>query len=360
MNGMLQICEMKGIKPHTSGKQTDKKHVMLLALMLLVQTCACAQDEKKRKEKMSTMQCKPESGVCERPEKKDIQAHTAVPKPKEKAVKIIYFTDPICSSCWGIEAQLRKLKLAYGSNYIIEYRMGGLLPDWNYNVGGISKPSDVAAHWEEASAYYDMPIDGTIWLEDPLHSSYPPSIAYKAAQMQNNEKANKFLREIREMVFLRKKNITKWEHLEAAAKKAGLNIRQFKNDYNGKAKALFEEDLQLSRAMGVKGFPTMIFTNTKGSKEVIYGSASYQTYETALRKVFPAASKINYDKKWEALFSEYHSLTAKEFAELSEMPRNESEKFLNKLSALGHLTEITAGRGALWTLNKTLHSGNIR
>ena len=134
----------------------------------------------------------------------------------QKSVKVIYYTDPICSSCWGIEPQLRKLKLEYGNNIEIEYRMGGLLPDWSYNSGGISKPSDVAHHWDEVSSYYDMPIDGDVWLEDPLNSSYPPSIAFKAAQLQSEEKAILFLREIREMVFLQKKNIAKWEHLEAA------------------------------------------------------------------------------------------------------------------------------------------------
>jgi predicted DsbA family dithiol-disulfide isomerase len=137
----------------------------------------------------------------------------------EKSVKVIYFTDPICSSCWGIEPQLRKLKLEYGDNIDIEYRMGGLLPDWSYNSGGISKPSDVAHHWDEVSLYYDMPIDGDIWLQDPLDSSYPPSIAFKAAQMQDREKALDFMRELREMVFLKKKNIAKWEHIATAAKK---------------------------------------------------------------------------------------------------------------------------------------------
>ena len=101
-----------------------------------------------------------------------------------RPVKIVYFTDPICSSCWGIEPQLRQLKLEYGPYLDIEYRMGGLLPNWSYNSGGISKPSDVAHHWDEVSLHYDMPIDGDVWLEDPLDSSYPPSIAFKAAQIK--------------------------------------------------------------------------------------------------------------------------------------------------------------------------------
>ncbi len=167
--------------------------------------------------------CNIEDGLCEITPDSTARNSTKEVNSK-KNIKVIYFTDPICSSCWGIEPQLRKLKLEYGTIIEIEYRMGGLLPDWNYNSGGISKPSDVAHHWDEVSVYYDMPIDGDIWLEDPLFSSYPPSIAFKAAQLQDEKKASIFLREIREMVFIHKKNITNWGNLELAAKKAGLDL----------------------------------------------------------------------------------------------------------------------------------------
>jgi hypothetical protein len=45
-------------------------------------------------------------------------------------------------------------------------------------------PLDAAKHWEEVSKEHKTPLDGDIWIEDPLHSSYPPSIAFKAAQIQ--------------------------------------------------------------------------------------------------------------------------------------------------------------------------------
>ena len=172
--------------------------------------------------------CNPETGICEIPSKTDQTTKDKNIKPAKKAIQIIYYTDPICSSCWAIEPQLRKLKLEYGDQLEVIYKMGGLLPDWSYNSGGISKPSDVAHHWDEVSIYYDMPIDGDVWLEDPLPSSYPPSIAFKAAQMQNEDKAILFLREIREMVFLEKKNITKWEHIALAAKKNRVKYRAVK------------------------------------------------------------------------------------------------------------------------------------
>ena len=328
-------------------------YLILITTFTIGNTSCHSQNKKNMQEQNNPLMCDPESGICEIPTNKISSAESSLIKSDKKPIKIIYYTDPICSSCWGIEPQLRKLKLEYGNNIEVDYRMGGLLPNWSYNSGGISKPSDVAHHWDEVSVYYDMPIDGNVWLEDPLNSSYPPSIAFKAAQMQDNEKAILFLREIREMVFLQKKNITKWEHLELAGKKVGLDIVKLKADYEGKAKELFEEDLKLGRELGVRGFPTMFFTDTTGQKEMVYGSKPYSTFESTLLKLFPTATKTSYDKTWNAVFSKYNSLTAKEFSELTGTPRNESEKYLDDLTAKGQLEKLTTKNGAIWTLKNT-------
>ena len=326
-------------------------HYKALVLVFTFVSASCeSQTNKKMTEQTNPLLCDKETGMCEMPDSSKTGSEASVSRSSQKLIKVIYYTDPICSSCWGIEPQLRKLKLEYGSSIEIEYRMGGLLPDWSYNSGGISKPSDVAHHWDEVSVHYDMPIDGDVWLEDPLNSSYPPSIAFKAAQMQDKEKADLFLREIREMVFLQKKNIAKWEHLEAAAKIVGLNLERLKTDFEGKAKELFQEDLKLGKEFGVRGFPTMIFVDDKGNKEFVYGSKPYSFYEVAVLKLAPTATKAEYKKSWEELFARYSTLTAKEFAELSGTQRKESEQLLNELTTKGKLGKHTTKNGAIWKL----------
>lgn len=325
---------------------------LILTIITTVITIGSAsgqsQTNKKMTKETNPLLCDIETGMCEIPEDKENDRSKVKVQAIQKPVKVIYYTDPICSSCWGIEPQLRKLKLEYGNSIEIDYRMGGLLPDWSYNSGGISKPSDVAHHWDEVSAYYDMPIDGDVWLEDPLNSSYPPSIAFKAAQMQDKDKAILFLREIREMVFLQKKNIAKWEYLAEAAKNVGLNVEQLKKDFEGKAKELFQDDLKLSKELGVRGFPTMFFVDEKGNKEFVYGSKPYSFYEVAVLKLAPTAVKTEYKKNWEELFAKYQTLTAKEFSELSGTPRSESEKILNELVTQGKLEKNTTKNGSIW------------
>lgn len=327
------------------------KNVLVFGLGLISLSCQ-GQTEKNNKTmneqtSKNPLLCDAETGVCGLPEADNKNVNI---DNKENKIKVIYFTDPICSSCWGIEPQLRKMKLEYGKEIEIEYHMGGLLPDWSYNSGGISKPSDVAHHWDEVSAYYDMPIDGDVWLEDPLDSSYPPSIAFKAAQLQSDEKAILFMRELRELVFLKKKNIAKWENIALAAKKANLDVNQLKSDFEGKAKTLFENDLKLGRELGVRGFPTLFFVNSKGESQTVYGTKPYPFYETAILTANPKASKADYAKDWESLFHKYSSLTAKEFSELSGTNRQESEKFLDELTSQKKLEKLKTKNGSIWTI----------
>lgn len=331
-----------------------KQNFFILLITLLSVTASQGQLKTKNMStetnKVNPLLCDIETGMCEIGADTTDNTTKNTQQSTAKRVKLVYYTDPICSSCWGIEPQLRKLKLEYGDAIEIDYRMGGLLPDWSYNSGGIGKPSDVASHWDEVSVYYDMPIDGDLWLEDPLDSSYPPSIAFKAAQMQDEEKAGLFMREMREMVFLKKKNIAKWEHIATAAQKVGLDVSQLKSDFENDAKKRFEEDLQLGRTLGVRGFPTIFFFDENGTKETVHGSKPYAFYEMAILKLNPNAVKKEYRKDWETLFAKYPSLTAKEFSELSGNPRVESEKMLDELSSKGTLTKVTTKNGSMWTI----------
>ncbi|MBZ4034096.1 DsbA family protein [Flavobacterium sp. 17A] len=299
-------------------------------------------------DKTNPLLCDPVSGTCEMPmgEKSNESPHI---QTENKPIKIVYYTDPICSSCWGIEPQLRKLKLEYGDYFEIDYRMGGLLPDWSYNSGGISKPSDVAHHWDEASLYYEMPIDGNVWIEDPLDSSYPSCIAMKAAQMQSKEKAVYFMRILREKLYLDKKNIAKWTIIEEAAKAADLDIQKLKMDYEGDAKKLFQEDLNLGKTLGVRGFPTLFFADENQNKLTVYGSKPYASYENALLALFPEAKKKNIKNENPlALFDIFPTLAPKEYAVILDKSYSDAKIILERLHEKGLLDKKTIKNGSLY------------
>ena len=284
--------------------------------------------------------------------KKSLETDTIKIPSRKKNINIIYFTDPICSTCWIIQPQLRKLQMEYGDDVSIEYKMGGLLPSWdNYNRYGITQPSEVAAHWEEVCSYYEMPVNKQIWLEDPLPSSYPPSIAFKAAQLQDTGKAVLFLRRIREMVFLEKKNIIKKDHLYTAAYDVGLDAARLIRDLEGKAQNLFRLDLIKAEESQVKVLPTLFFSNRKGQELSLNGYQSYENFVGILKQLQPNIMKSDYNKSPEHLFEQFQTLTTREFSLLRDESEHDSLYILNELLVLNQVKQYQSPTGDMWINN---------
>jgi putative protein-disulfide isomerase len=328
----------------------SKTFTLILSLFFLIADTSAQSVKKKRTMNQESNKgglCDTSKGLCEIPGVKSnpITEITSA----DKLLKIVYFTDPICSACWSIEPQLRKLLLEYGAYFKIEYHMGGLLPSWEvYNAGGISKPSDVAHHWEEMSAYSGMPIDGDVWLKDPLASSYPACMAYKSAELQGQQKAEKFLRRIKEMVMMEGKNIAKTEHLTKAAQDAGMDTDLFLSDLKNKAPQLFQADLELAAKYGVRGFPAIYIKDAEGNQAVIYGIKPYDQFEDAIKKLLPAASKKKTDYKAENTFQYFKSLTLKEYSVINDLSTDKALETLTTLEKKGLIRKQPGKNGSIW------------
>jgi 2-polyprenyl-6-methoxyphenol hydroxylase-like FAD-dependent oxidoreductase/predicted DsbA family dithiol-disulfide isomerase len=264
-----------------------------------------------------------------------------------------YFTDPICSTCWIIQPALKKMTLEYGSSLEINYYMGGLLPSWDTCEGKIKSPADAARLWKDVNATYNMPMDGDIWLEDPLSSSFPPSIAVKAAQLQGDHLAILFLRRIREMLFLEKKNIMRWNYLEAAAKEVGLSLPSFKMAYDGQARVAFQQDLLLARQLGVKSFPHLIFSNAFGRTIRLIGHLNYEDLEKTILELNPHAQRTKIDPRPSNLFRHFPSMLEEEFAVLSDLMTEDARKLLAELDEIGYIRKVPTQKGALYKISRS-------
>ena len=183
-------------------------------------------------------------------------------------IKLIYFTDPICSTCWLVEPYLHRLIQDYKDQLILEIKMGGLLPSWDEFQSpdeNVSKENFLARLINYQAREFGADMDGDIWFENPVQSSFPASIAYHAAKIQDPDKAIKFLRSIREMLFIEKKDISAEHNIISAVIRSGLNVEQFLADIkNGEAEKAFQADLLEREQCNVKRFPTLIFMNEAG------------------------------------------------------------------------------------------------
>src|SRR5690606_32590351 len=131
-------------------------------------------------------------------------------KVMTEPVYVTYFTDPLCSWSWAFEASWRRLLSEFGEALHYSYRMGGLLANWQrYQdpINHISRPAQMGPCWMQVQEQTGVPLNSELWHLNPPDSSYPASIAFKAAQTIRLDFAEKYLRRLREAAMLDARDI---------------------------------------------------------------------------------------------------------------------------------------------------------
>jgi 2-polyprenyl-6-methoxyphenol hydroxylase-like FAD-dependent oxidoreductase/predicted DsbA family dithiol-disulfide isomerase len=270
-------------------------------------------------------------------------------KSHKKPLKIAYFTDPICSTCWIFQSLLRKIYLEYDHAVEITYHMGGLLPDWISQQGKkINSPSDAAQLWDELGRAHEIPMNGQVWVTDPLESSFPPSLAFKAAQLQGDDKAISFLRRIKELLFIDNKNISRWEFIEIAALDSGIDVALLRRDIENDAILNFQEDLILATKLGIQSFPTLVIESEGKPIQIIKGLQEYEDIEQLIKSYVPDIEK-NKDKITpEELFQRYDNMTEKEFCFLLNYDAKAGSAALEYLNSSEFISRVETVNAVYW------------
>ncbi len=238
--------------------------------------------------KNNEMFCDIETGVCGVGEEEDIQVIDF--QQSKKSITLYYVTDPICSHCWAIEPVLRRFKEQFGHYFHFQTVLGGLLEKWHGGpidpANGIYKPADVAGHWREVGEYSRMPIDGSLMIDNPVQSSYPPSRVFKVIQKHHDDAlAYTFLRRAREALFAFNQNISDITVLIDIVNDLGLNGDVIVHEAGlPSGQELLDQDFTLVRDLGARGFPTIIFVNEEDKGVKITGGRSFEVYVEGLKQ----------------------------------------------------------------------------
>lgn len=251
--------------------------------------------------------------------------------------RILFATDPICSHCWAMEPAWRRFLYHYGDHVEATHLYGGLLPRWEgfADVGaGIRGPEDIPPHWGEVAERYGQPIDPSVWLTDPLPSSYPPSVAVHAVRALAPDREEDYLRRMRQALFLEARNIARPEVLVACAADIGLDAARFAAALEDPAsQAAFAADLEMKARLGIRGFPTLIVTGPASEQPwVMRGSQPYFRLERALEAALgelPPAREASVD----AVLRAYGSGTTREFSEVLGLDEAATEAALRQAGA---------------------------
>src|SRR5690606_17350491 len=239
--------------------------------------------------KNNNMMCDIETGICGVAEEE--QTGLIDFSQPQKTITLYYVTDPICSHCWAIEPVLRRFTEQYGDYFKFQTVMGGLLEKWHDGpidpANGIYKPADVAGHWREVGDHSRMPIDGSLMIDNPVQSSYPPSRVFKVIQEVHSEaKANKYLRRAREALFAFNQNISEASVMIDIVNQMGLDgqtiVQQAEQPAGQQA---LNEDFALARSLGARGFPSIIMVNEDNKGVKLVGGRPFESYVEGLKQV---------------------------------------------------------------------------
>jgi len=235
------------------------------------------------------MICDLETGVCGVAGEEEMEMIDF--NQPQKSIELYYVTDPICSHCWALEPVLRRFKEQYGHYFNFHTVMGGLLEKWSDEPvdprNGISGPADVFGHWREVGEYSRMPIDGSLMLDNPVQSSFPPSRVFKVIQTNYNDAlAYDYLRRSREDLFVFNRNIADASIMIDIVNQLGLDGEAIVRDAEQQtSQQLLNEDFSLARSLGVRGFPTIIMVNKDNKGLKIVGSRPLESYVEGLQQM---------------------------------------------------------------------------
>jgi predicted DsbA family dithiol-disulfide isomerase len=157
-------------------------------------------------------------------------------------VHVTYYTDPACPWSWANEPELRRLEVKFGDHVSFTYVMAGLARAFEH-------PLDTLRDWLEAAATSAMPVDPRLWLDAPPSSSYPASLAVKAAAEQGLD--GQYLRLAREGFACERRKLDNTDALVALARTVpGLDVERFAIDLASNAVVeAFGADLERTRAL---------------------------------------------------------------------------------------------------------------
>ena len=280
------------------------------------------------------MICDVETGVCGVASDDDMEM-IDLNQPTKK-IDLYYVTDPICSHCWALEPTLRRFMKQYGQYFNFKTVMGGLLEKWHGGpvdpANGIHGPADVAGHWREVGEHFRMPIDGSLMIDNPVQSSFPPSRVYKIIQKHHGEeKAFEYLRRAREDLFAFNKNIGEASVLIEIVNEIGLDGEAIVKEADEKTgHDLLHEDFALTRNLGARGFPTIIMVNEENKGVKIVGGRPFENYVAGLTQVLGEEPNPKEQPALSTLLEEERLLFSKEIEVMYDLDQSDILAFVEK------------------------------
>ena len=270
---------------------------------------------------------------------------TVIYFPLSLPARLRYFTDPACAASWAIEPGLRRLQTEFGAEVQITYVMGGLARQYE------GDQSRTVRDWLDTASDSGMPVDPRAWnTPGAIGSSFPACMAFKAAEEQGAETAERYLRALREGIMCRRRKLDGTEALVAEAQAAGGDSERFRIDLGSNAIVeAFGEDLQDTRERGFEALPVLLFSGADGNEQRCEAGEGYDAWRRAAIACGAQPAEGSTPTVEEAL-ARFGSLAAVEVAAVCDLPGPRAQAELWRLAVEWRVRPERFLTGELWAL----------
>jgi putative protein-disulfide isomerase len=172
---------------------------------------------------------------------------------------LIYFSDPMCSWCYGFSPVMGDIRRAFGRALPVRLVMGGLRPSTDQPMTEAAK-LEVQTHWRHVAEASGLPFDPAVLARDGfVYDTDPAARAVVVVRREDPELAVLYLGRAQSAFYAEGRDVTQGEVLADLAQEMGLDRARFLSTWQSEdAKQETWRDYALSQNAGVTGFPTLV------------------------------------------------------------------------------------------------------
>ena len=172
---------------------------------------------------------------------------------------LIYFSDPMCSWCYGFSPVIEEIRRTFGAALPIRVVMGGLRPGTETAMT-LQAKLELADHWTHVHEATGLPFDGSGMARPGFaYDTDPAARAVVVARRDGEELAAAYLARAQRAFYGEGRDVTTAEVLADLAEELGLDRAPFLSSWASEAaKAETWRDYAISQRAGVTGFPTLV------------------------------------------------------------------------------------------------------
>lgn len=207
----------------------------------------------------------------------------------QQVQKIIYVADPMCSWCYGMASELRKLKAYFETqrpNILFTLTVGGLRPgggdEWNSSFKATLKE-----HWKQIHEKTGQPFSHKLLEKEKFNYDTEPSCrAVVSARQLNPEKELSFFNAIQHKFYTESEDPTEADFYHSICLNHNIDFTDFLElFFSDEIKELTQREFIMNREWGVTAYPTIIFQKEDDLYAIARGYTSFEALKKQIEKI---------------------------------------------------------------------------